>query len=109
MQDSKILVSLVKLVTLFGLLIVGTSVIMMMFLHITYLPKTFNLWIEEVLILISSIVFYYLAMRRRMKIAKIIAIIYIIMSIFNLVGFNFLIKLDIENYKENTSHLVQVK
>lgn len=77
-----------NLIILIGVVLCGGVALFMMYLHIIYLPNTFNLMIREPILMIGSIGFYILAKRNNMKALRIVSTIIILLSIFNLVGFN---------------------
>lgn len=82
-----------KLIIITGVIIHGIVALLMMFLHITYLPNTFNFLIREIILLVGSIVFFELARKNQLKYMKISAAFIIIISLFNLIGFNIMVML----------------
>ena len=90
MENNKIAISFLKLIIVTGVILCGVIALLMMIIHINYLPNTFNLLIRESIFIISSIGFFILAKKHQMKVAKICCGIIIMMGIVNLLGFNLL-------------------
>ena len=85
----KVVKIIISLSALMGLI----SSILLMILHINTLPIDIMFYTREISLALCMVIVYILAARFNIKHFKLIALMGLLISIFNLVGFKILIKL----------------